>query len=62
MHDGRFHVIIELTKDGQNLNVGFDRAGGSHDRANRMARSKSMSGGGQVADDVKGMEEAGSDA
>ena len=50
------------SKVGRNLNMGWDGAGDFHDRANRMARSKSTSGGGQFTGGVKGMEGAGSEA
>ena len=55
-------LYLAASKVGQNLNIGLDRAGGSHNQANLIARSKSLSGGGQFTEGVEGMEEAGSDA
>jgi len=55
-------LCLAASKVGRNLNMGWDGAGGFHNRANQKAWSKSMSGGGQFAGGVEGMEEAGSDA
>jgi len=55
-------LYLAASKVGRNLNMGWDGAGDFHDRANRMARSKSTSGGGQFTGGVEGMEGAGSEA
>jgi len=55
-------LCLAASKVGRNLKMGWDGAGDFHDRANRMARSKSTSGGGQFTGGVEGTEGAGSKA